>query len=207
MVVAVNVVAYGALLMPRRLDVFDTKSNLTPIKDEPRMSDQQQQQVVPRKWKHRHIDRHLSGAIDQPEYGSANINSSIDASGDMLRNAWLVAEQPVLLSDLKMPVVKKGSPGPSSSSAAMMMLMAGDKSQRYRQSETVIDSFGSSSADTSRNSGIMRKRQYHDIGSLSTHGMQQVASYNIRMSPNMSSSKSSAKHAATGSGYPDLDLR
>jgi len=200
----VNVVGYGTLLMQRRLDVFDTKSNLTPIKDEPRMSDQQQQQLVPRKWKHRHIDRHLSGTIDQSDYASTNINSSIDTSGDILRNPWLVAEQPVLLSDLKMPVVKKGSPGPSSS-AAMIMFMAGDKSQRYRQPDIVIDSFGGSGSDSSRNSGLMRKRQYHDISSLSTHGMQQVASY-IRMSPNVSS-KSLAKHTAAGTGFPELEMR
>lgn len=191
--------------VPRRLDLLDTKSNLTPIKDEPKiLSDQQQ--AAPRKWKHRHIDRHLSAVVDRSDYGGIVGSGSIDTSSDMFRNAWLVAEQPVLLSDLKMPVVKKGSPPPVSS-AAMMMLMNNDMSKRYRSSDVSADSLlaFSTGAEQSRRASQMRKRPYHDIGGLSMYGAQPIGSC-FGVSPSVTN-RGLTKHTANGGGYPELDMR
>jgi hypothetical protein len=162
-----------------------------------------QQQSAPRKWKHRHIDRHLSAVVDRSDYGGITGSGSIDTSGDMFRNAWLVAEQPVMLSDLKMPVVKKGSPPPVSS-AAMLMLMNSDMSKRYRPPDVSADSFfvSNTNADHSRRASQMRKRFYHDISGLS---VQPVGSF-VGVSPSVTN-RGLNKHTTGGSGYPELDMR
>jgi len=66
----------------------------------------------PRKWKHRHINRHFSSTSDhQPEAGR---HGPIPETKPHPSPSWLVAEQPVPLSAVchqGLAVVKKGSPG------------------------------------------------------------------------------------------------
>jgi hypothetical protein len=222
--------------------IIDSKSNLSPIKHEPKpviepspmggqMTGNAAAGLPPRKWKHRHIDRHFSttaasaaaGALldhRQHDYNSIeSVCHSGDgvATGDYFQNSWLVAEQPVLLSDVRgiqggLPVVKKGSSPPCPT-----MVVPRDLSKRYRLVDCSADggipvvARGNLGLDGDRNAMMaVRKRRLDDptvsvMGSGTMrnrhHGDQTVQ---FAPSPNPSAKFSSITY---GIGLPDLDPR
>jgi len=82
----------------------------------------------PRKWKHRHINRHFSSTSDhQPEAGCHGPVPETTVKAYQ-SPSWLVAEQPVPLSAVchqGLPVVKKGSPAPPAT------ILPNDLSRRF----------------------------------------------------------------------------
>jgi len=102
----------------------------------------------PRKWKHRHINRHFSSTSDNhPETGRHVAERTVKAYQSP---SWLVAEQPVPLSAVchqGLPVIKKGSPVPPAP------VLPNDLSRRF-----LVES---SDHDLER-SAMLRKRRLDD---------------------------------------------
>ena len=70
---------------------------------------------LPRKWKHRHINRHFSSTLDHQAETTRHGHGLVPETTikPYASPSWLVAEQPVPLSSVchqGLPVVKKGSP-------------------------------------------------------------------------------------------------
>jgi len=108
--------------------------------------------VPPRKWKHRHINRHFSSTSDHPP----EVGHRETAVKTYQSPSWLVAEQPVPLSSVchqGLPVVKKGSPVPSAT------ILPNDLSRRFLAESTDVGHTMTFDADRST---MLRKRRLDD---------------------------------------------
>ena len=110
----------------------------------------------PRKWKHRHINRHFSSTAEhQSEVGHLCPvpETTVKAYPSP---SWLVAEQPVPLSSVYhqgLPVVKRGSPVPPAS------ILPNDLSRRFLGDGTDV---GYATALDAERSAMLRKRRLDD---------------------------------------------
>lgn len=109
----------------------------------------------PRKWKHRHINRHFSSTSDHQ--ADAIRHGPVPETKPHPSPSWLVAEQPVPLSAVchqGLPVVKKGSPGPSAT------ILPNDLSRRFLAEGTDVGR-GAMTLDVDR-TAMLRKRRLDD---------------------------------------------
>ena len=110
----------------------------------------------PRKWKHRHINRHFSSTSNHPPEAGRHGPVPEAAVKAYHSPSWLVAEQPVPLSAVchqGLPVVKKGSPGPPAA------VLPNDLSRRFLADGT--DAGRAVALDVER-SAMLRKRRLDD---------------------------------------------
>jgi len=110
----------------------------------------------PRKWKHRHINRHFSSTSEQHQADAGHLAPVPETAVKAYPSpSWLVAEQPVPLSSVYhhgLPVVKRGSPVPPSA------VLPNDLSRRFVVDGTDV---GHASMDAER-SAMLRKRPLDD---------------------------------------------
>jgi len=111
----------------------------------------------PRKWKHRHINRHFSSTsehqADTAPHHAAAPETTVKAYPSP---SWLVAEQPVPLSSVYhqgLPVVKRGSPVPPAA------ILPNDLSRRFLAEGTDV---GHTSTLDAERSSMLRKRRLDD---------------------------------------------
>jgi len=111
----------------------------------------------PRKWKHRHINRHFSSTSDhQADAGHRAGPVSETAAKAYPSPSWLVAERPVPLSSVchqGLPVVKRGSPVPP------VAVLPNDLSRRFLPDGTDV---GHAAAIDAERNAMLRKRRLDD---------------------------------------------
>jgi len=110
----------------------------------------------PRKWKHRHINRHFSSTSDNQAEAGRHVPISETAVKAYPSPSWLVAEQPVPLSSVchqGLPVVKRGSPRP------LAAIVPNDLSRRFLPDGTDV---GQAPALDAERTAMLRKRRLDD---------------------------------------------
>jgi len=111
----------------------------------------------PRKWKHRHINRHFSSTSEHQADATRHVPVPETAVKTYPSPSWLVAERPVPLSSVchqGIPVVKGGSPV-----APLAAVLPSDLSRRFLADSTDMRHAATLEAERS---AMLRKRRLDD---------------------------------------------